>query len=81
MVYEPIGTEDDVLTVKVVEKVGFPELGLKLHDAPEGAPEQDRLTDCVGPPTKAVQTVVEPELPRIIVIPPKFEIEKSNAAN
>jgi len=38
--------------VKVLEKVGLADEGLKLHDAPAGRPLQDRLTDCAGPPVR-----------------------------
>jgi hypothetical protein len=32
------GVEEDVLIVKVLVKVGYPDEGLKLQDAPEGSP-------------------------------------------
>jgi len=64
MVDEPVGVEDEVLTVKVLVKVGLPDAGLKLHDAPEGRPlVQDRLTDCDCPPVNVTVIVLEPEPP------------------
>ena len=41
----PVGVVEDVLIVRVVEKVGLLAAGLKLQEAPEGKPEvQERLT-------------------------------------
>lgn len=43
---DPVGVEDEVVIVKVLEKVGFPENGLNEQEAPEGTPlVQDKLTD------------------------------------
>jgi hypothetical protein len=34
----PGGVDDDVVMVSVLEKVGEPGEGLKMHEAPEGSP-------------------------------------------
>lgn len=57
IVYVPFGVEDEVLIVKVLWKVGLLKEGLKLHDAPEGRPLQDRLTECVESLVKVTVTV------------------------
>jgi len=44
IVYEPVGVDDDVLTVNVLVNVGLPEDGLKEAEAPEGSPDAERLT-------------------------------------
>jgi hypothetical protein len=63
-VTEPVGVDDEVLIVKVLEKVGLPDEGLKLQEAPEGRTlVQDKLTDCVEPLVKVAVIVFEPELP------------------
>jgi hypothetical protein len=36
--YVPGGVDEDVIMVSVLEKVGDPEEGLKLHETPEGSP-------------------------------------------
>lgn len=54
--------------------------GLKLHEAPEGRPLQDRLIDCNGPLTPVRVIVLEPVEPRLTVIPPEFERKKSKPA-
>jgi hypothetical protein len=47
--------------------------GLKLHEAPEGRPLQDRLTGANGPLTLMTVIVLEPDEPWLAVIPPEFE--------
>jgi hypothetical protein len=66
-----------VLTVKVLVKVGLPDGGLTLHDAPEGSPVHDKPMACVEPLVKVTVILLEPELPCVTVIPPELESEKS----
>jgi hypothetical protein len=62
--------------VKALEKVGLPDAGLKLQDAPVGSPAaHERVTDCVEPLVKVAVIVFEPELPCVTVIPPEFDNE------
>jgi hypothetical protein len=80
-VEEPVGAEDEVLIVRVLEKVGFPEIGLKLQEAPEGRPlAQDKPTDCVEPLVKVTVMITEPDEPRVTVIAPELDSEKSKFA-
>ena len=44
IVYEPVGVDDDVLTVNVLVNVGVPEEGLNDAEAPDGSPDTDRVT-------------------------------------
>jgi len=76
--YEPVGVDDEVEMVKVEEKVGLPDCGLKEAEAPEGRPEAERLTVCVEPLSKVAVIVVEPEEPADTLIPPLLVNEKSN---
>jgi hypothetical protein len=64
--------------VKVLEKVGLSDEGLKLQEAPEGRPlVHDRVTGCVEPLSKLAVMVFDPELPCVTVIPPLLDNEKS----
>jgi hypothetical protein len=64
IILEPVGVEDEVLIVKVLEKVGLLDGGLKLHEVPAGSPlVQDKLTDCVEPLNKVAVIVFEPDKP------------------
>ncbi len=38
IVKDPVGVEEIVLMVNVLEKVGVPDAGLKEHEAPAGSP-------------------------------------------
>lgn len=76
---EPVGVVDDVPMVKVLEKVGKPDEGLKEHEAPDGSPlVHERLTDCDIPLNKVAEIVFDPLPPRVTVMPPEFDKEKSN---
>jgi hypothetical protein len=59
-----VGVELLVLMVKVLEKVGLPDEGLKVQDAPEGSPlVHERVTFCEVPVCKLAVIVFEPEVP------------------
>jgi hypothetical protein len=59
-----VGVELVVLMVRELEKVGLPEGGLKLQDAPVGRPlVHNRVTDCADPVCKVAVIVFEPEVP------------------
>jgi len=49
--------------VRVDEQVGLQEDGLKLHDAPVGSPEHEKLTLCALPATRVAVTLVVTLLP------------------
>jgi len=63
IVYEPVGVDDDVLTVNVLVNVGLPEDGLNDAEAPEGSPDAERLTGWVVPEMRVAVIVFEPEAP------------------
>ena len=84
-VYEPVGVDNEVLMVRVAEKVGEAlQLGvpmqppLKEAEAPAGSPLTERVTGWVFPLTKLTVIVLDPELPCMTVMPPEFDNEKSN---
>jgi len=76
-VYKPVGVEDSVLIVRVLENDGSPDAGLKEQDAPKGREEemQDNATDCAIPPVRVAVIVLEPELPGWTLISPEFDSE------
>jgi hypothetical protein len=79
IVYTPVGVDDVVLTVKVLENVGLPELGLKPHDANMGRPSvQDKSTCSVGPLTAVAVIEFCPDAPCVTAMSPSFDNEKSN---
>jgi hypothetical protein len=56
MTDEPVGVEDEVITVRV-EDEPVTELGLKVADAPAGAPLEVSATVPVNPPARLTLTV------------------------
>ena len=56
MTDEPVAVEDDVVTVSV-EDEPVTELGLKVADAPAGAPLELSATVPVNPPVRLMLTV------------------------
>jgi hypothetical protein len=76
--YEPAGVDDRVLTVRLLEKVGDPEVGLKEHEAPDGNPLQARVTGCDARLSRPRVMVLDPDPPCTTVIAPEDKIEKSN---
>jgi hypothetical protein len=77
--YVPGAVEDDVIMVSVLEKVGDPEEGLKLHEAPEGSPAlQAKETGRVEPLLRVAAIEFDPELPEATEILPELATEKSN---
>ena len=56
MTDEPVGVEDEVITVRV-EDEPVTELGLKVADAPAGAPLELSATVPVNPPVRLMLTV------------------------
>jgi len=81
-VYVPVGVDDEVEIVNVLENVGLPEDGLKLAEAPEGKPEAERLTDFAEPLVRVTLTVVVMLLPTITVpLDGLTDIEKSKGSS
>ena len=67
-----------MLTVRRLEKVGSPDEGVNVHEAPAGSPLlHERPTDSDPSPRLAV-IVFEPDLPVKTTILPEFDNEKSN---
>jgi hypothetical protein len=58
-----VGVDTATVSVRVLEKVGLPDMGLKRQEAPDGRPEQDKPTDCVEPLVRVTVILLEPELP------------------
>ena len=61
--YEPAGVADEVVIVSALVKVVEPERGRKEHEAPEGSPMHERLTEVDGPPSRVTIIVAVPEPP------------------
>ncbi len=77
IVYEPVGVEDIVAMVSVLDApdvVGVMDVGLKVHVAPMGRPEQESITPWAVPLVSVAVIVVEPELPT--VTPKLLELER-----
>ena len=75
--YVPVGVEEVVLTVDVMEAVGVTVAGLNEHEAPVGSVDvtQDKVTDCDVPPVNVAVTVFLPELACCTVMPPELDSE------
>ena len=63
IVYMPFGVEDEVVIVTVLMYGGRLLTGLKLHEAPEGRPLQDKLTGSSGSRIAMTVIVSEPDEP------------------
>ncbi len=69
---EPVGVEDCVLMVNVLEKGGNPLGGMKLHKALDGRPVQERLIPLADPLINVEVIVLDPEAPWMALSPPEL---------
>lgn len=74
----PVGVEAEVVMVRVVEQVGLQDVEEKFDVAPLGSPDAEKNTVCVWPDVSVAVMVVAPKPPWATVMPPEFDIVKSN---
>ena len=70
--YEPKVVRGEATTIRVVVKLGAPELGLNKQEVPEGNPLHERLTGWDLPPNNVTLTVLDPDPPSGALIIPEF---------
>jgi len=76
-VADPVGVEDELLIVHVLENVGLPEEGLREAEAPDGRPDAESVTVWVDPLVKVTVIVLELEPPCVTAMLPELLKEKS----
>src|SRR5437016_6398203 len=79
IVNDPAGVAEDAVTVSVLVKLGWPDVGLKEQVVPEGRPlVHERLTLNDVPFVRVATTELVPELPWLMVMLPELIKSKSD---
>ena len=63
IVEDPVGVDEDVVTVSVEEQVGLHDACEKEAVAPDGRPDAEKETDCAAPETRVAVIVLDTDCP------------------